>query len=125
MDIDIRIERLQIREKQKLGNRIMPGGDMYTHHMEFIQWARKYDTGGVDMRSGTKHDEWQNLLLCKQIVLNGADDLEENFKKAQVEINYSYVEGVMAPDGDEIEAEALVHIKDNGKNNKRDKVNLL
>ena len=38
------------------------------------------------MRSKAKHDEWQKLLLCRQIVLNGADALEENFKKVQAEI---------------------------------------
>ena len=115
----------------------MPGGDMYTHHMEFIEWARKYDTGSVNMRSKAKHDEWQNLLLCKQIVLNGADDLEENFKKVQrsmdsvigrtvtvtvdrplgsyhpehkdmyYPINYGYVKGIMAPDGEEQDAYIL------------------
>ena len=104
---------------------------MYTHHIEFIEWARKYDTGSVDMRSKAKHDEWQKLLQCKQIVLDGSDDLEENFKKIQVEmysimgrtvtvtvdrplrsfhpehknmyypINYGYVEGIMALDGEE------------------------
>lgn len=104
---------------------------MYTHHIEFIEWARKYDTGSVDMRSKAKHDEWQKLLQCKQIVLDGSDDLEENFKKMQVEmysvmgrtvtvtvdrplgsfhpehknmyypINYGYVEGIMALDGEE------------------------
>ncbi len=130
-DTEIRIERLKVREKQKFGVRIMPGGDMYTNHTEFIEWAREYDTGSVDMRSKAKHDEWQKLLLCKQIVLNGADDLEENFKKVQVEINsvigrtvtvtvdrplgsyhpkhkdmfypinYGYIEGIMAPDGEE------------------------
>lgn len=86
-DTDIRIERLKIREKQKFGDRIIPGGDMYTNHTEFIEWAREYDTGSVDMRSKAKHDEWQKLLLCKQIVLNGADDLEENFKIVQKESN--------------------------------------
>lgn len=86
-ETEIRIERLKAREKQKFGDRIMPGGDMYTNHTEFIEWARKYDTGSVDMRSKAKHDEWQKLLICKQIVLNGADDLEENFKKVQVEMN--------------------------------------
>lgn len=85
-DTEIRIERIKIREKQKFGYRIMPEGDMYTQHMEFIEWARKYDTGSID-RSKVKHDEWQKLLLCKQIVLDGADDLEENFKKVQVKIN--------------------------------------
>ena len=115
----------------------MPGGDMYANHVEFIVWARKYDTGSVNMRSKAKHDEWQKLLMCKQIVLNGADDLEENFKKVQEEmnsvigrtvtvtvdrplgsyhpehkdmyqpINYGYVEGVMAPDGEEQDAYIL------------------
>ena len=136
-DTDIRIERLKIREKQKIGDRIMPGGDMYTHHIEFIEWARKYDTGSVNMRSKAKHDEWQKLLQCKQIVLNGADDLQENFKKVYIEmnsaigrtvtvtvdrplgsyhpehkdlyypINYGYVEGIMAPDGEEQDAYIL------------------
>ena len=87
-DTEIRIERLKTREKHKFGSRIMPGGDMYTNHMEFIEWARNYDTGSLDMRSKAKHDEWQKLLVCKQIVLNGADDLEENFKKAQVEMSF-------------------------------------
>lgn len=86
-DTNIRIERLKIREKQHFGDRIMPDGDMYEKHIEFIEWAREYDTGSVDMRSKAEHDEWQKLLLCKQIVLNGADDLEKNFKKVQVEIN--------------------------------------
>lgn len=86
-DTEIRIDRLKIREKQKFGDRIMPDGDMYANHMEFIEWARKYDTGSVNMRSKAKHDEWQKLLLCKQIVLNGADVLEENFRKVQIEMD--------------------------------------
>lgn len=85
-DSEIRIERLKNRERQKFGDRIMPGGDMYTKHIEFIEWARKYDTGSVNMRSKAKHDEWQKLLQCKQIVLNGADDLGENLGKVQAEI---------------------------------------
>ncbi len=130
-DTEIRIERLKNRQKQKFGDRIMPGGDMYENHMEFLEWARKYDTGSVNMRSKAQHDEWQKLLLCKQIVLNGADDLEENLGKVLSEINsvigrlvtvtvdrplgsyhpdhkdmyypinYGYVEGIMAPDGEE------------------------
>ncbi len=136
-DTEIRIERLKTREKQKFGDRIMPGGDMYTNHTEFIEWARKYDAGSVDMRSKAKHDEWQQLLQCRQIVLNGADDLDENFKKVRVEINsvigrtvtvtvdrplgsyhpehkdmyypinYGYVERIMAPDGEEQDAYIL------------------
>ncbi len=85
-DTEVRIGRLKMRERQEFGDRIMPDGDMYTNHIEFIEWAGKYDTGSVDMRSKAKHDEWQKLLQCKQIVLNGAAALEENYKKVQVEI---------------------------------------
>lgn len=60
---------------------------MYQQHLDFIEWARKYDTGSVNMRSKEKHNERQKLLQCKQIVLNGADDLEENFGKVQTEVN--------------------------------------
>lgn len=86
-DTEIRINRIKSREKQKFGDRIMPNGDMYTTHMEFIEWTRKYDTGSVNMRSKAQHDEWQKLLLCKQIVLDGADALEENSRKIQAAIN--------------------------------------
>lgn len=82
-DTAVRLERLKKREKQEFGDRIMPGGDMYANHMAFIEWAGNYDSGSVDMRSKAKHDEWQKLLTCRHMVLNGADDLEENFKKVQ------------------------------------------
>lgn len=77
------------------------------------------------------------MLVCRQIVLNDIDDLEENFKKEHVEmdsiigrivtvtvdrplgsyhpehkdmyypINYGYVEGIIAPDGEEQDAYIL------------------
>lgn len=130
-DTDTRIERLKTREKQAFGARILPGGDMYANHIEFLEWARKYDTGGINMRSKAKHDEWQKLLQCKQLVLNGADALDENFREVKAEIdtvigkivtvtverpqesyytehkdmyypiNYGYVDGIMAADAEE------------------------
>lgn len=60
---------------------------MYTTHMKFMEWVRAYDTGSVEMRSKAKHDEWQKLLHCKQIVLDGAADLEDNFQAVQAAIN--------------------------------------
>lgn len=76
---DIRIERIKNREKAKFGNRISPGGDMYKAHLEFLEWAKAYDTGSVNIRSKAKHDEWEKKLQCKLIFLNGADDLTYNF----------------------------------------------
>jgi len=80
---NVRIERLRKREKERFGARIMPGGDMYRTHMEFIEWAKSYDTAGVDRRSKAKHDEWQKLLTCEVLRLNGADSVEENFEKVK------------------------------------------
>lgn len=82
----IRIERLHSREGYKFGDRIAPGGDMYEQHMEFLEWAGKYDTGSVNMRSRAQHDVWQKLLSCKVLVLDGAAGLEENFQKVKAEI---------------------------------------
>ena len=85
-ETEIRIKRLKAREKERFGDRIMPNGDMYIQHMEFLEWAAKYDTGGMDMRSKAKHDEWQKLLRCRRIELNGANGVEENFRKVKMQI---------------------------------------
>lgn len=83
MDPAIRIDRLVKREKQRYGSRIEPGGDMYEHHLAFVEWAKTYDTGGVDVRSKAKHDVWQKLLPCGILYLDGADTIEENFAKVK------------------------------------------
>ena len=83
MDPALRIDRLVKREKQRYGSRIEPGGDMYEHHLAFVEWAKTYDTGGVDARSKAKHDVWQKLLPCGILYLDGADTIEENFAKVK------------------------------------------
>ena len=84
---NIRIARLKQREKEHFGARIDIDGDMYENHQKFIDWAKSYDTGGLDMRSKLEHDEWQKLLQCKIVVLNGANDLNMNFEIIHEELN--------------------------------------
>lgn len=79
-DSKVRIERLREREKKDFGSRIEAGGDMHQNYLEFIEWAAAYDTGDVNMRSKAEHDEWQKLLKCKQIIVNGEDDLNYNLE---------------------------------------------
>ncbi|MBU3878343.1 AAA family ATPase [Faecalicatena sp. AGMB00832] len=78
-DTDVRIARLRKREREHFGSRIDPSGDMYKNYLEFIEWASAYDTGGVEMRSKAMHDEWQKLLKCRQITLDGNNSKEYNF----------------------------------------------
>ena len=84
-DMEIRIDRLRKREKENFGERIELGGDMYQNHKDFIEWAASYDDGGLDIRSKAKHDEWQKLLKCKQILLDGSKSLEYNFNQIKLE----------------------------------------
>lgn len=85
-DTKLRIERLRKRESERFGARIEAGGDMYKNHQDFLEWASKYDTGNIDMRSKALHDHWEQLLPCRKLLLNGADDLEVNLRKVEESI---------------------------------------
>lgn len=39
-----------------------------------------YETGGVEMRSKAMHDEWEKLLKCPVVRVDGARPPEDNFK---------------------------------------------
>lgn len=74
---EIRLERLRAREFSRFGSRILPGGDMEQAHREFMEWAARYDTGGLDIRSRALHDEWQKKLRCPLIQLDGSLPVEK------------------------------------------------
>jgi len=76
----IRIKRLEAREYRRFGNRILSGGDMYVEHLKFIEWASAYDDGNENMRSKAMHDTWSKLLQCKEIVIDGANSIEDNME---------------------------------------------
>ena len=83
-DCAIRLERLKKREKEKFGVRIETGGDMFEEHKAFLAWAAEYDSGDRTIRSKARHDEWQKLLTCPLIVLNGSAPVEDNFEKIRI-----------------------------------------
>ena len=78
---DLRIARLIEREKGQFGSRVERGGDLYQNHCEFLRFAERYDDGGLDMRSKAKHDEWQTLLSCRLLTLDGSQTLRHNWEK--------------------------------------------
>lgn len=81
MDQSLRLERIRHRERRNFGSRIEPGGDMYDTHQAFLAWAKSYDTGGPEIRSKVKHDQWQKLLTCPVLLLDGADTTEANYQR--------------------------------------------
>jgi adenylate kinase family enzyme len=48
LPMDLRIERLLIRERARFGDRLLPGGDMEGEHREFMAWTRGYDDGTAE-----------------------------------------------------------------------------
>ena len=54
---DIRIKRLEKREAERFGDRIRSGGDMYDNHIDFIKWAKSYDTNDPPERCRKLHEK--------------------------------------------------------------------
>ena len=79
IDTDTRVNRIKDREKLRFGSRIEVGGDMHEGHVNFIEWTKLYDTGGLDMRSKSKHDQWQKLLHCPILLIDRVDTLDNLF----------------------------------------------
>ena len=90
MDQEMRIARLKARERARFGERVDPGGDLYQQHLAFVRWARTYDTGGLDMRSKARHDQWQTLLTCPLMQVDGAAELEENYAAVKEALERGY-----------------------------------
>lgn len=68
---DVRIKRLEEREYNTFGNRVLPGGDMYDNHTAFIEWAKTYDTAGIEQRSRALHMQWMEKLSCPTVTVDG------------------------------------------------------
>jgi len=81
--VDLRMERLLKREKELFGDRILEDGDMCENHMEFVEWARSYDTAGSNIRSAALHEEWQMQILCPVIRMDGTLSMQEQLKEVQ------------------------------------------
>ena len=78
---EIRLSRLETRERSRFGDRILPGGDMERQHREFMDWAARYDTAGPEVRSRALHDKWQEKLACPVVELDGSLSVEALLKK--------------------------------------------
>ena len=70
------MDRLHQRERQRYGDRILPGGDMHQNHLAFIAWAERYDTASSDMRSLATHEAWMKNLRCPVIRLDSKQSTE-------------------------------------------------
>jgi len=80
----IRLARLGIREHERYGpHAITPGGAYHGAHVEFLQWAARYDTAGLEMRSRALHEAWLATVSCRVIRLDGDLSLREQLTRIE------------------------------------------
>jgi adenylate kinase family enzyme len=64
---EIRLERLRARESKAHG----------AVDDAFLQWAARYDGGGLDVRSAALHDKWLSERTCRVLRLDGERPVDE------------------------------------------------
>ncbi|AZC27206.1 hypothetical protein C4K39_5565 [Pseudomonas sessilinigenes] len=78
----LRLQRIRSRERQRFGPRILPGGDMHTQHLAFLEWAAAYDGGSRAGRSRPRHKEWLARLDQPQGRIEGSGSMQQMLDQA-------------------------------------------
>lgn len=55
---NLRVKRITDREIERFGDRILPGGDLYQQHLEFLKWVSDYEKNPETLRSRKQHLSW-------------------------------------------------------------------
>ena len=58
LDQEIRLQRIAERERIRYGARIEAGGDMCEQSKEFLDYAARYESGDMDIRTRARHEQW-------------------------------------------------------------------
>ena len=68
----VRLARLRARELARYGRQaIAARGTHHQTHVEFLDWASRYDAGGPEMRSRAMHETWLAALPGPVLRLEG------------------------------------------------------
>ncbi|MBR3933404.1 MAG: AAA family ATPase [Clostridia bacterium] len=76
---EIRLSRIEQRDKQRFGKRVLRGGDMYEQQMAFYEF--------VASRTPERIEKWLNTLDCKVFWLDGTKCLKDNIKYIKSQIS--------------------------------------
>ena len=84
----VRLARLRVRESERYGQHaIASGGELHGAHMEFLDWAERYDTGGLEMRSRALHEAWLATVSCPVIRLEGDRSAGEQLERIEASLD--------------------------------------
>jgi adenylate kinase family enzyme len=78
---DVRLARLQARERARFGDAIAPGGPQHERSEAFLAWAAGYDEGlDVPERCRRLHETWLAALPCPVLRIEGTASVEANLE---------------------------------------------
>lgn len=77
--VELRVDRVNARELSRFGNRILPGGDMFETHKNFLEMVCSYDANGSLCRS--VHEQWALTLPCPVLYIDGSEAITTNVVK--------------------------------------------
>ena len=83
---EVRIERLEKREFERYGNKLLTDEKIKETSKDFIEWAKKYEDPNFDGRSLTIHNDWIKLLNCPVLRINGETELQTKTERVISEI---------------------------------------
>lgn len=75
--INIRLQRLRIREQKRFGSDVLPGGKMFERHQSFLDSAARYDYDQTEVRNKRTHEEWMQRLECPILKIKGEKSVIE------------------------------------------------
>ncbi|MGR3890585.1 AAA family ATPase [Pseudomonas sp. 1152_12] len=78
VDPQVRLHRLQLREVQRYGDRVLEGGSRYENSVAFLAWAARYEGGNHSLRSLRRHESWLKPLTCPVIRLDSTHHSAES-----------------------------------------------
>ncbi|KOF01854.1 hypothetical protein OB69_16110 [Roseivirga seohaensis subsp. aquiponti] len=81
-----RMERLQKREVERYGMKLLTDKKTQEDSRAFLEWAKQYENPNFNGRSLKIHNNWIELLDCKVIRIDGGEELQKKTDKILAEI---------------------------------------
>ncbi len=87
LELAVRLQRIQQRELDRFGKRVMPEGDLYEQHLAFLKWVSDYEKNPEYMRSRKQHLQWIKDIEKPVIKITEVLTIEELLKIVRPFIN--------------------------------------
>ncbi|HPF42383.1 MAG TPA: shikimate kinase [Bacillota bacterium] len=89
LPLEIRKSRIESREKARFGNRVLPGGDLYQKHIDFLEWISLYDETPESLRGKKQHEMWLADVKVPVVRITEPADIDTLVDAVEKRLNLS------------------------------------